>query len=330
MLAEPVQQLPSVGDGGIDWIYQPKVDGHRTILFKDGDRIRIRTRYDRTPIVDVSEIQAQAAELRADTAILDGEVAAVDKRGIPNWEALQRRDSAYPLRFFPFDLLYRDGVSLLTQPLFERLNQAAAIVADTDFVFLAPEPGTLATITRRLQKQGHEGIVAKDPNSIYHLGRRTFDWRKKPFEQRQECVIGGFKPHGNDSLHSLIVGVYEDGRLMFCSQVTAGLDPRNRRVLRPALELLRIPQCPFANLPTSKRRSRSGWNTGGVAADEMNEIVWVLPHLLAVIDYRQWLTTGLLRHARYAGWRLDKPAASVTREIAPAPRSRGGRKKSKA
>jgi bifunctional non-homologous end joining protein LigD len=314
MKAEAVDVLPRNQKNERIWGYEPKIDGHRLQILKNGNRVRIRTRNDRQPVIDVRTIMTQAAQVAADQAIIDGEGAAVDDSGRIRWDALDRRDARIPVVFFAFDLLYLNGRSLLAEPLSLRQRLLADIIEGSGLQLCTALPGTLAEITRVVKRMGLEGLVAKDQRSAYRPDRRTLEWQKKRFNLQQEFAIGGYRPNGNDRVDSLVVGVYEGSQLKFSSKVRAGLDKTNRGLLRRALQPHTVARCPFADLPNAQRRGKTSWDSGGVSAEEMDEIHWVRPRLLAEVKFLHWTDSGRLRHPWFVRLRSDKPAKDVVRE----------------
>lgn len=313
MKAEPVKDLPPIDvHDSIEWGYEPKIDGHRLQIHKDGNTIKIRTRNDLKPLINVSQVEAQVRAITARQVIIDGEGAALDENGRTNWKALERRNS--PVIFFAFDLLYCDGASLLAKPLRERQALLMEVISDTGLQLCIALPGTLGAITRNVRRMGFEGIIAKNQNSPYQPDRRSVDWQKKVFEIKQEFVIGGYRPDANDRVDSLLIGVYEGRNLKFASKLRAGLNQTNRRMIRKALQPLNSTQCPFANLPNSTRRGKTSWDSSGVSAEEMDEFQWTRPELLAEVAFRHWTEGGLLRHPSFIRLRNDKPADQVIRE----------------
>lgn len=313
MKAEPVKDLPPIdARDSIEWGYEPKIDGHRLQIHKDGNTIKIRTRNDLDPRINVSLVEAQVRAITARQVIIDGEGAALDENGRTSWQALQRRNS--PVVFFAFDLLYCDGTILLARPLRERQARLTEVISETELQLCIALPGTLAAITRTVKRMGFEGIIAKNQNSGYQPDRRSFDWQKKVFEIKQEFVIGGYRPEANDRVDSLLIGVYEGSELMFASKLRAGLNQTNRGALRKVLQPLNSAQCPFANLPNSTKRTKTSWDSSGVSEEEMDQFQWVRPKLLAEVAFRHWTEGGLLRHPSFLRLRNDKPAREVVRE----------------
>ena len=121
-------------------------------------------------------------------------------------------------------------------------------------------------------------------------------------------MIGGFRPDGA-TIDALLVGYYEGKAFKFAGKVRAGFTPHTRRQVRLQLDPLRTAKCPFANLPTGSSR----WGAG-VTEEEMHQMVWTRPELVAQIRFLEWTAEGRFRHAAFLGLRADKPAKEVRRE----------------
>jgi ATP-dependent DNA ligase len=152
-------------------------------------------------------------------------------------------------------------------------------------------------------------MIAKRKLSPYVPGERNDNWQKLKLDQQQEFVIGGYRP-GSNGIDALLVGYYDDTGLRFAGKVRAGFVPHLRREIAKALQPLDVDQCPFVDLPNSKS---SRWG-GGVTADEMREMQWVKPELVAQVRFVEWTAEGRLRHAAFLGLRSDKGAREVRRE----------------
>src|SRR5688572_27460130 len=126
MTARVVQALPE----GADWIYELKFDGYRALLLKDAGGVQVRSRNDKDLTASYPAVHAAALRLHASTAVIDGEVVAVDARGHPSFQALQHRGAhpGYAIAFYAFDLLMRDGEDLTRLPLTERKARLAEVV----------------------------------------------------------------------------------------------------------------------------------------------------------------------------------------------------------
>ena len=127
--------------------------------------------------------------------------------------------------------------------------------------------------------------------------------------QGQEFVIGGYTPSAR-TFDALVIGYYENGKLMYAARTRNGFTPAVRQRLFEKLHKLEIPECPFANLP---QKSGGRWGQGLTAA-KMKECRWVKPTLAAQFEFVEWTTDNHLRHVKFVGLRDSKSAKEVTRE----------------
>jgi bifunctional non-homologous end joining protein LigD len=306
MTATLVQTLPE----GDQWLYEVKLDGYRALLIKDGDRVRIISRNQNDLTASYPAIAAAGARMRAASVVLDGEVVALDAAGHPSFQALQHR-TAHPSRaivFYAFDALHIDGRDLTREPLETRRAVLPAVVRDTGVLLSAELRGTAADVIAAVSRLGLEGVIAKRRDARYDAGQRSGAWVKLKLEQQQEFVVGGYRP-GPHGVDALLVGFYERRQLRFAGKVRAGFTPHLRRDVAAVLAPLRAAACPFVDLPNTKA---SRWG-GGVTADQMAEMTWVKPKVVAQIRFVEWTADQHLRHAAFLGLRTDKPASQVRR-----------------
>jgi bifunctional non-homologous end joining protein LigD len=251
-------------------------------------------------------VVAATERIRAQQAVIDGEIVAIDEQGRPSFQALHRGSHAkHRIVFYAFDLLHLNGQSLVAQPLRKRRALLPDVVKDTGVLLSMELPGSVADIVRTVQAMGLEGVIAKRKDSPYVQNDRSPHWLKLKLERQQEFVVGGYRPGGSTGLDSLVVGYYDKEGLHFASKVRAGLIPHVRREILTALKLLHAPRCPFVDLPSEG---------GGIAADEMREFQWTKPELVAQIRFVEWTAEGRLRHSAFLGLRADKQARQVRRE----------------
>jgi bifunctional non-homologous end joining protein LigD len=307
MTARVVHALPE----GDQWIYEVKFDGYRALLMKHGEQVRLRSRNDKDLTRAYPSIGAAALRLNADSVVLDGEVVAVDARGHPSFQALQHRAAhpGYAVVFYAFDVIHLDGRDLTRLPLGDRKALLPGIIEGSSILLSHALPGTAAQVIDAVQRLGLEGVVAKRKDSIYHAGLRTDAWRKLKLDKQQEFVIGGYRP-GAHGVDALLVGLYDGDELKFAGKVRAGFTPHVRREVVGALKPLHVGRCPFGDLPNSKT---SHWG-GGVTAEQMAEMQWVKPKLVAQIRFVEWTADQHLRHAAFLGLRDDKRPKDVRRE----------------
>src|SRR5581483_7226618 len=263
MAAVAVKQLPE----GDEWLYEVKFDGYRALIIKDGSSVELQSRNhkDLTPMYP--GIAAAALNLRAEQAVVDGEIVALDESGRPAFQALQHRSSHphHQIVFYAFDVLNVDGRDVMSEAIEKRRALLPRLVGKNPVIRVSDDlPGSASHVLEAVRSLGLEGVIAKRRGSLYQPGERSNDWRKLKLENQQEFVIGGFRPDGSSSIDALVVGYFEGKRLKFASKVRAGFTPHIRGQLRRNLDPLRTEKCPFVDLPSGRAR----WG-GGITADEM-------------------------------------------------------------
>jgi bifunctional non-homologous end joining protein LigD len=305
MSAKVVTALPE----GPEWIYEVKLDGYRALLLKHGGRVRIISRREKP--MSYPEVAAAAERLNAASVALDGEIVAVDRSGRPSFQALQHR-GAHPrhaIVFYAFDVLHLNGKDLTRLPLDERRARLPAIVNGSGVLVSQELPGTAQQVIAAVQQLGLEGVIAKRKDSRYDAARSGGAWVKLKLDKQQEFVVGGYRP-GTHGVDALLVGYYEGKALRFAGKVRAGFTPHVRRDVFARVAPLHQAKCPFADLPNSKA---SRWGAG-VTPEEMEDMQWVTPRLVAQVRFVEWTAEGHLRHAAFLGMRNDKAAREVGRE----------------
>jgi DNA ligase D-like protein (predicted ligase) len=307
MAAQLVPELPE----GEAWLYEVKWDGYRALILKTGDQVKIRSRNDNDFTLKFPSIARAATDLKADTLAPDGEIVALDPDGRPSFQALRHSSHAgHQIVFYAFDVLHLNGTDLSGRHLAERRRALQRVVSSGSVIRISDAlPGTASDIMRALRDAGIEGVIAKRKDSLYQPGERSGDWVKVKLEQQQELVIGGYRPNV-DSVDAILVGFYQGKQLMFAGKVRAGFVPHVRREIGALLKPLHSTNSPFSNLPDARL---SHWGAG-ITAEQMKEMQWVTPRLVAQISFVEWTGDNRLRHARFLGLRLDKTAKEVRRE----------------
>jgi bifunctional non-homologous end joining protein LigD len=309
MAAQAVKALPE----GVEWLYEPKLDGYRALLVKDEAQIRVLSRNEKDLTSMYPGVAVAGRHLNAAQLVIDGEIVALAEDGRPSFQALQHRAShpKHRIVFYAFDVLYLNGRNLMDEPLVKRRAQLPEIIGPNPTIRLSRDlPGSATAIVEAVRAAGIEGVVAKRRNSAYRPGERSSDWVKLKLEHQQEFVIGGYRPQGSAGLDGLLVGYYAAKKLQFAGKVRAGFTPHIRRELVERLKPLVTATCPFANLPDA---STGHWG-GGITAQQMCEMQWARPELVAQIRFTEWTADNRLRHAGFLGLRLDKAASEVHRE----------------
>jgi bifunctional non-homologous end joining protein LigD len=306
MLATLTEVFPTGGK----WVYEPKLDGVRALIYVSGGEVRMYSR-NRKLLNDAYPelVDALSTVIRGD-AVLDGEIVAFDtERGITSFSRLQQRmqlrdpvrarRSQVAVYLYLFDCLYYDGVDLTGLPLLDRKAVLRDVVWYDDPIRFTPykTSGGVAML-RAACEQGAEGIIAKRATSRY-VSTRSTDWLKLKCLRRQEFVIGGYTaPQGSrERLGALLVGYYDGSALRYAGKVGTGYDRGTLEDLHRRLVPLHRPTSPFPDGPTPA-----------------GDIQWVDPKLVGEVGFSEWTSAGLLRHPRFLGLRSDKPARQVRRE----------------
>jgi DNA ligase D-like protein (predicted ligase) len=306
MLATLTEVFPTEGK----WVYEPKLDGVRALVYASGGEARLYSR-NRKLLNDAYPelVDALSTAIRGN-AVLDGEIVAFDsERGITSFSRLQQRmqlrdpvrarRSQVAVYLYLFDCLYNDGLDLTGLPLLERKAVLRDVVWYDDPIRFTPHKSSGGgAMLRAACEQGAEGIIAKRATSRY-VSTRSTDWLKLKCLRRQEFVIGGYTaPQGSrERLGALLVGYYDGNALRYAGKVGTGYDRRTLEDLYRRLVPLHRATSPFPESPAPA-----------------GDIQWVDPKLVGEVGFSEWTSAGLLRHPRFLGLRSDKPAREVRRE----------------
>lgn len=300
------------------WLYEIKFDGWRALALKAGSSVQLFSRNRTDFTAKFPELVEALSALRAEDAIIDGEIVAVDGDGRSSFQLLQTFDTGRErpsLLFYAFDLLRLNGTDLTARPLTERRAKLQRLLRGEKTVvkFSDAIGHDGAAIFAKARELGLEGLIGKRPDSPYEPGRRSGAWIKLKFHLEQEFVIGGYTdPEGaRQEFGALIVGYYdESGRLMAAGKVGTGFDADLLRAPRARFGKVRAGTCPFANIPV---RERGRWGQGITPAD-MKKCHWLKPKLVCQVKFAEWTRDGRLRQPVFLGLRADKRAADVVRE----------------
>ena len=309
--ANLVPQMATLVDdvpAGADWIHEIKYDGYRlVVLLRDGTA-RLITRNGNDWSDRFPETCAALSSLPVRSAILDGELVVLDRKGATSFQALQnvlnsgRRGE---LVFYAFDLPYLEGMDLRGAPLVARKEALRALLAEIDpggaVRFSDHIVGRGAQFYAQACGMGLEGIMSKRADSHYQQ-KRTKDWVKVKCLLRQEFVIGGYTDPRGSRPHfgALLLGVYDEkGDFVYTGKVGTGFDHARLRDVSKRLKKLERADSPF--IDHGRRRTPAG-------------VHWVDPKLVCEIAFTEWTGEGILRHPVFQGLREDKPARQVVRE----------------
>jgi bifunctional non-homologous end joining protein LigD len=314
MKASLVSGPPVAGD----WIYELKFDGFRTIAVKNGAEVQLFSRNAKEFTSRFPEIADAVAKLNIESAVLDGEIVAVDSEGRSSFQLLQAVETEGvrpPLFFYVFDLLNENGLELTGKPLDERRARLRELLEKppAPIRFSSEIHGDPKKLLEEVRRRGLEGIIGKERDSLYEVDRRSRSWIKLKCAYEQEMVIGGFTPPEGSRQHfgALLVGFYESGKLKFAGKVGTGFNTALLKSLRQKMRVLERPTCPFANLP---ERVQGKWKQN-ITPGEMKHCRWVEPKLVCQVRLTEWTRDGKLRHPVFLGLRDDKDPSEVVREL---------------
>ena len=250
---------------GSEWLFEPKLDGFRILAFLRRGAVTLTSR---TGIDLTGRFPEVAAELESqpeDEMVVDGEIVALNDDGLPDFGLLQNRidlpreirvgpsQGAATVVYYPFDLLYVHGTSLLNVPLYERKALLARAVIAGDHVqvmdYVEAEGKEFFEAAVRL---GLEGMVAKRRDSRYQPGARSPSWLKVKEVQDQELVVGGYTPgtgYRSKTFGALVLGYYEGEDLRYAGRVGSGFDQATLDMLVEKMQGLETDDSPFATDP---------------------------------------------------------------------------------
>ena len=302
-LATLVDAVPT----GRAWLHEVKYDGYRTLIAVGGGEARVYTRSGLDWTAKFPEVAAAAAALGVESALIDGEICALDAEGRPDFSTLRtaiKNSGSTGLTCFAFDLLHLDGEDLTALPNIERKARLEPLIPTTGALRYAEHiVGAGEQLFATMCASGYEGIVSKRADAVY-AGKRTAAWLKIKCTRRQEFVILGWTASDarTRGFKSLLLGLNEDGRLRYAGKVGTGFDGDLLADLRARMDAL----------ATDK------------AATEVPRLIargvhWVKPVLVAEIAYAEFTAENVVRHASFIGLREDKPAGDVVKEDAVTP-----------
>jgi bifunctional non-homologous end joining protein LigD len=273
MLATLARELPVDPE---PWTFEIKWDGIRAIAFCDGGAVRLESRNLRDITVSWPELAGLGDALGGRRVVLDGEIVALDDRGLPSFQRLQermhvanpevarRKSAEVPVSYLVFDVLNVDGDDLMPLPWHER----------------------------------RAALIAKRVESTYVPGGRSKSWLKVKVSQSDEFLVAGWQPGEGrraERIGSLLLGVpTADGGLHHVGNVGTGFTDAELGRLADRLGPLRRDTSPFTGGSTPKRGS-----------------VFVEPEVVVEVHFAERTSDGILRHPVYKGLRVDKGPSDV-------------------
>lgn len=333
MLAKSAPDLPDAEPGAF-W-FEPKWDGFRCIVFRDGDEIVLGSRNDKLLTRYFPELLDPLRRSLPDRCVVDGEIVVAGPDGL-DFDALQQRihpaesrvnrlAAETPAAFVAFDLVALDDRSLLDAPLTERRSLLEGALADAEPP-IHLTPGTLDRATAaewfsRFEGAGLDGVMAKAADGAYHPNKRA--QLKVKHLRTADCVVAGFREHKNgDGPGSLMLGLFDDEGNLHHLGVASSFSVARRAELRDELapfvaeDLAEHPWGRWSDA-AAHEAGEGGRLPGGQSrwnATKDLSFTPLRPDLVAEVAYER-VDNGRFRHsARFQRWRPDRDPASCTFE----------------
>ena len=326
MLAKPVDAIP---DG--DYVFEPKWDGFRSIVFRDGDEVEIGSRNERPMTRYFPELVTAILANLPERCVIDGEVVVPNfTTGRLDFEALQLRihpaasrvkllAEQTPAHFIAFDLLALGDTEYMTSPFAaRRAALEEALAGARSPVHLTPATSDKALAIQwfsRFEGAGLDGLVAKSPDVLYEPDRRVMF--KIKHERTADCVVAGYRPHksGDDAIGSLLLGLYRDDGQLASVGVVGAFPMEQRRELRVELDPL---VTTFDGHPWNWAREEAGtrtprssqysrWNVGKDLS-----FVPLRPERVLEVRYDHMEGPRFRHTAQFVRWRPDRSPQSCT------------------
>jgi ATP-dependent DNA ligase len=330
MLAKPTRQLPN-GEG---WIFEPKWDGFRALVFRDGDEVFIQSRDERPLGRYYPELIEPLKEQLPERCVLDGEIVIARPEGL-DFEALQLRlhpaasrvevlSKAIPASMAFFDLLCEGSRDLRSTPFEQRRAALESLLARaTPPLHLTPatrDHATAADWFRRFEGAGFDGVIAKQESGVYEPNRRVM--LKVKHERECDCVVAGFRWHKRGertAVGSLLLGLFDDRAQLQHVGVCASFTDAKRRELVDHLAPYRtatLDDHPWRHWAAADAGDITGQRRPGASSrwSQGKDLSWeaLRPELVAEVAYDHMQGARFRHPAQFRRWRPDKRPIDCT------------------
>jgi bifunctional non-homologous end joining protein LigD len=290
-----------------NWLFEIKWDGVRALAFVDHGTVRLMARSGRDVSAEYPEFQNLAQKLKAETAILDGEIVTLDENGHSSFQKLQNRigvtnpparlRESIPLTYYAYDLLYCNGFDLRKSPLLQRKELLRQILrADEDVRYSEHQLEKGQELFEAAKAQGLEGIVGKQIESIY-TGNRSPSWVKLKIVKELDAVVAGWTAprRSRQYFGALVLGLYDKNELVFIGSAGTGFTEASQKSVLQKLQTLHTDRSLFRQVPKLREK-----------------VDWVRPEIVARIKYGNWTDDRHLRAPVFLSLRNDATAKSCT------------------
>jgi len=287
-----------------EWQFELKLDGYRTLAYLKSGQVDLRSRKNNAFNKQFDNIQKALMGWNID-AVIDGEVVVLNDEGVPDFNKIQLWDTQRQghLVYYVFDLLWIDGLNIMNEPLHLRREILKQLMPESGTIRYSDHIDDIGNEFFEIARKNNlEGIIAKKKDSVYIPDSRVKTWLKIKVEERHEAVICGYtrKRDTDRIFSSLILGIYEEGKLKFIGQTGTGFTELLQDQLMQKMKPLITKKLPFDKKP----------------AIPGSDVVWLKPFLVCEVKYSELTNEGLMRHASFQGLREDKAAFELNAEKA--------------
>lgn len=325
MLAKAVPSIPEAGS------FEPKWDGFRSVVFRDGDEVEIGSRNERPMTRYFPELVAAFRSELPQRCVIDGEIVIATDAGL-DFEALQQRihpaasrvsrlAAQTPASFIAFDVLALDDEDLTGQPFAQRRARLRQALADArPPVHVTPATTDRDTALRwfsEFEGAGLDGVVAKPLEGTYQPDKRVMF--KIKHQRTADCVVAGYRLHksGPDAVGSLLLGLYTDEGSLASVGVIGAFPMARRRALftelQPLVTTFDGHPWNWGSLPDAARTPRSGETSRWNAGKDLS-FVPLRPELVVEVRYDHMEGARFRHTAQFSRWRPDRTPESCTYE----------------
>lgn len=289
-----------------DWLYEIKWDGYRAVSYLNKKNVTILSR-NQLSFNEKFNVIADALQDWNARAVIDGEIVALNDEGNPDFQALQnylKTGKSVQLAYYVFDLLWYDGKDITELPLIERKEILRQVLPQNNDLIrfsehITGENGQGTAFFNAALKKGLEGVMAKDADSSYGVGRRSDSWLKIKNNLQTEAIICGYTAGRNSRKHfgAVILGKYKKGELHYIGHTGGGFDTKLLKELYDKFQPLVTNKSPFKVKPKTNMPA-----------------TWLKPELVCEVKFAEETREGILRQPIFLGLREDKSAKNEKKE----------------
>ena len=301
------------------FIFEPKLDGTRVLIYKDGNDIELINRRGKDITYRYPELLDIVKYIKPESCVLDAELVVLDKDGKVNFNLLQQREQIdnkfliqlrskqFPATLFVFDILEKDGTTLVDKPLKERKKELEKSIKNSSIITVCPYTFNGKELWEKVKELGMEGVMAKDLSSKYEQGKRSWSWLKiKNFNTIDAIIIGFTEGTGKreKSFGALLLAAYKENKLIYIGKVGTGFDEKLLESLTKKMKMLKTKKSPLDEEEEEKVKERI-----------KTKVVWIKPELIAEVKYLEITKDNELRAPVFLRLRTDKKLNDCVLEI---------------